>query len=49
MGYIDVIDQLTIDDSNRLRRENETLRVDKNSWQELRKEVDGLKKLLKQK
>ena len=46
VGYVDVIDQLTIDDSNRLRREVQTLRVEKNSWEELRKEVDGLKELL---
>ena len=45
-GYVDIIDQLTIDESNKLRREVETLRVEKNSWQELRKEVDGLKELL---
>jgi site-specific recombinase XerD len=45
-GYVDIIDQLTIDESNRLRREVQTLRVEKNSWQELRKEVDGLKELL---
>ena len=45
-GYVDVIDQLTIDESNKLRREVETLRVEKNSWQELRREVDGLKELL---
>ena len=43
VGYVDIIDQLTIDDSNRLRREVQTLRVEKNSWEELRKEVDGLK------
>ena len=42
VGYVDIIDQLTIDESNKLRREVETLRVEKNSWQELRKEVDGL-------
>ena len=45
-GYVDVIDQLTIDESNKLRREVETLRVEKNSWQELRREVDGLKESL---
>jgi hypothetical protein len=43
----DVIGQLEIDDSNRLKREVQTLRVEKNSWEELRKEVDGLKELLK--
>jgi hypothetical protein len=47
IGYVDVIGQLEIDDSNRLKREVQTLRVEKNSWEELRKEVDGLKELLK--
>ena len=28
-GYVDVIDQLTIDDRNKLRREVETLKVEK--------------------
>ena len=45
-GYIDIINQLTIDESNRLRREVETLRVEKNGWQELRKEIDSLKEML---
>ena len=46
VGYIDVIDQLTIDESNYLRREVETLKVEKNSWEALRTEVDNLKALL---
>ena len=46
VGYVDIIDQLTIDESNRLRREVQTLRVKESSWEELRKEVDGLKELL---
>jgi integrase len=46
-GYVDVIDQLTIDESNRLRREVQTLRVEKNSWDDLRRDVDALTKLLK--
>ena len=46
-GYVDIIDQLTIDETNKLRREVQTLRVEKNSWEELKKEVDGLKELLK--
>lgn len=48
IGFIGVIDQLTINEEHKLRREVETLRVEKSSWQELRKEVDGLKELLKQ-
>ena len=48
IGFIGVIDQLTINEENKLRREVETLRVERNSLEELRKEVDGLKELLKQ-
>jgi integrase len=48
VGYLGVIDQLTIDESNKLRREFETLKVEKNSWEALRTEVDNLKALLKQ-
>jgi hypothetical protein len=44
--YVKAIDFLTIDDSNKLRREVETLRVEKNSWESLREEVEGLKTLL---
>jgi hypothetical protein len=40
---------LTIDPSLRLQNEIQTLRVEKNSWEELRKEVDSLKELLKPK
>ena len=47
-GFVDIIDQLTIDESNKLRREVETLKVEKNSWEALRVEVDNLKTLLKQ-
>jgi hypothetical protein len=39
-------DQLTIDESNELRREVETLKVEKSSWEALRVEVDNLKALL---
>jgi integrase len=46
-GYIDVIDQLTIDETNKLRREVETLRVEKNSWKALREDVDKLNAYLK--
>lgn len=44
--YEKAIDFLTIDDSNKLRREVETLRVEKSSWESLREEVEGLKHLL---
>ena len=47
-GYIDVIDQLTIDDSSKLRREVQTLKVEKSSWEALRVEVENLKSLLNQ-
>ena len=44
--FVDIIDQLTIDESNKLRREVETLKVEKSSWEALRVEVDNLKALL---
>lgn len=44
--YRKAIDFLTIDDSNKLRHEVETLRIEKSSWESLREEVDGLKQLL---
>ena len=48
VGFIGIIDQLTIDDSNKLRREVQTLKVEKSSWEALRVEVENLKTLLKQ-
>jgi integrase len=47
VGFVDIIDQLTIDDSQRLKRRVETLEVEKNSWEALRVEVENLKALLK--
>jgi hypothetical protein len=44
--YTKALDYLVIDDSNKVRVELQTLRVEKNSWEELRKEVDNLKALL---
>jgi hypothetical protein len=38
---------LTIDPSMRLRQEVETLKVEKNSWEALREEVNSIKELLK--
>jgi hypothetical protein len=46
VGYLGIVDQLTIDESNKLRREVQTLKVEKNSWEALRVEVDNLKALL---
>jgi integrase len=43
VGYIGIIDQLTIDESNKLRREIQTLRVERNSIEELRQEIDKLR------
>jgi hypothetical protein len=45
-GYAGIIDALTINEENKLRREVEALRVEKNSWESLREEVEGLKALL---
>ena len=47
VGYIGIIDHLTIDDSNKLRRENQMLRVDKNNWQAMRAELDEIKEMFK--
>ncbi|HEU4824687.1 MAG TPA: hypothetical protein VFS97_14780 [Nitrososphaeraceae archaeon] len=47
-GYIGIIDQLTIDETNKLRCEVETSRVEKNSWEAMRRELDDIKELLKQ-
>jgi integrase len=44
--YLKAEPLLTIDPSLRLQHEIQTLRVEKNSWEQLRKEVDGLKELL---
>jgi hypothetical protein len=48
VGFVGIIDQLTIDPAARLAQENQALRIEKNSWDELRRDVDGLMKLLKQ-
>jgi hypothetical protein len=45
IGYIGIIDQLTINEEHKLRREVETLRIEKSSLESLREEVDGLKAL----
>lgn len=46
IGYVGVIDALTINEENKLRREIETLKVEKNSWEALRGEVEKLKAVL---
>ena len=45
--YMKAEPSLTIDPSMRLRKEVETLKVEKQSWESLREEVNGLKELLK--
>jgi hypothetical protein len=45
-GYVDIIDQLTINEENRLRREIQILKVERNQIEELRKEMNDLKELL---
>jgi site-specific recombinase XerD len=49
VGYIGILDQLTIDESNKLRREVQTLKVEKSNWEALRKELDELKELFESK
>jgi integrase len=46
--YMQIVDAVTINEANKLRREVETLKVEKNSWESLREEVNALKDLLKQ-
>ena len=38
VGYIGIIDQLTIDESNKLRREVQTLKVEKSNWETMPEE-----------
>jgi hypothetical protein len=46
VGYIGIIDQLTIDETNKLRREVETLRVEKSEIEQFRYELSELRKLI---
>jgi integrase len=48
-GYLYVIDALTIDESQRLRREVETLKIRKDQIDDLRDELDQIKKTIGQK
>jgi integrase len=45
VGYTGIIDQLTIDESNKLRREVQTLKVEKTNWATMRKDLDRLEKM----
>jgi integrase len=42
MGYIGIIDQLTIDESQRLKREVQTLRIDKNRMEQVLERINLL-------
>ena len=44
--YLKAEPYLTVDSSFRLAQENQTLRVERSSWESLREEVEGLKALL---
>jgi hypothetical protein len=46
--YLKAEPYLTIDPSVRLAQENQTLKVERSSWESLREEVEGLKALLNQ-
>jgi hypothetical protein len=41
-GYVDIIDQLTINDEHRLRREVEVLKVEKSKMETALSRIDGL-------
>ena len=42
VGYIDIIDQLTIDESNRLQRENQTLKEENTKYAHLHSRIENL-------
>jgi hypothetical protein len=42
VGYIGIIDQLTINEENRLRREVQTLKVDKNKMEQVMERINIL-------
>ena len=46
VGYIGIIDQLTVDESNRLKREVEHYKVKASQFDSLRAEIDQLKELI---
>jgi hypothetical protein len=43
--YLKAVDSLTIDDSQRLRRENETLKIKKSEIEQLREQVEQYKSM----
>jgi hypothetical protein len=45
VGYVGIIDQLTIDETNRQQREIQTLKVEKSNWETKRKDLDRLKEM----
>jgi hypothetical protein len=45
VGFIDIIGQTCIDESNKLRREVQTLKVEKSNWETMRKDLDRLEKM----
>jgi site-specific recombinase XerD len=47
VGYVGIIDQLTIDESNKLRREVEHYKVKASQFDQLKQEIDSLKELIK--
>ena len=49
VGYIDVIDQLTIDETNKLRREVESIRVERSDMDALRDEINTIRETIKSK
>jgi hypothetical protein len=46
VGYIGIIDQLTVDESNRLKKEVEHYKVKASQFDSLRAEIDQLKELI---
>ena len=46
VGFVGIIDQLTIDESQRLRREVNNLKVERSSLEALKIEVENLKALI---
>jgi len=44
--YLKCVDSLTVNNEFRLQREVETLKVEKSSWEAMRKELDDIKKIL---
>jgi hypothetical protein len=45
-GYLDAIDFLTINDENRLRRENQILKVNKSEIEQLKEQVETYKSFM---